>query len=252
MAEYAHKTEGPAGRLDSARRSPRTASQLKAASPGAQDALQTAMNGTPAVQSVAQLKHALNHSQRVSDVAQLVSALHRDAAPHVVLPEPMQTVQRAAIEDEEIPVQGKFPIAQREAIEDEEVMQPKAATAQRARASGGVAENRSGMPDGLKSSMESMSGFDLSDVRVHANSDRPASLNALAYAQGSDIHLAPGQDHHLAHEAWHVVQQRQGRVPPTMQLQGVNINDDTSLESEADRMGAKASQLKRDPDPSAR
>ncbi|MEL6127089.1 MAG: DUF4157 domain-containing protein, partial [Pseudomonadota bacterium] len=37
----------------------------------------------------------------------------------------------------------------------------------------------------------------------------------MAYAQGSNIHLGPGQDQHLPHEAWHVVQQRQGRVPTT-------------------------------------
>ncbi|HAP61901.1 MAG TPA: hypothetical protein DCR93_21180, partial [Cytophagales bacterium] len=34
---------------------------------------------------------------------------------------------------------------------------------------------------------------------------------------GTDIHLAPGQQKHLPHEAWHVVQQKQGRVKPTLQ-----------------------------------
>ncbi len=53
--------------------------------------------------------------------------------------------------------------------------------------------NRTGMPDRLKAGIESLSGVDMSDVRVHANSDKPAQLNALAYAQGSDIHLGPGQ-----------------------------------------------------------
>jgi hypothetical protein len=42
-----------------------------------------------------------------------------------------------------------------------------------------------------------------------------------------------------------VVQQRQGRVVPTMQMQGVSINDDHGLEAEADAMGVRASQLKR-------
>jgi len=80
----------------------------------------------------------------------------------------------------------------------------------------------------------------MSDVQVHKNSARPAQLNALAYAQGSDIHLGPGQEKHLPHEAWHVVQQRQGRVTPTLQTKGTLINDDSSLEEEADQMGAKA------------
>lgn len=116
-----------------------------------------------------------------------------------------------------------------------------AAVAQRAD-DRGAPPNRTGLPDALKSGMESLSGMDLSEVRVHANSSQPAQLNALAYAQGNDIHLAPGQEQHLAHEAWHVVQQRQGRVQPTMQLAGVDINDNEALESEADRMGAQALQ----------
>jgi hypothetical protein len=78
-------------------------------------------------------------------------------------------------------------------------------------------------------------------VRVHNNSAMPAQLDAHAYARGSDIHLAPGQDRHLPHEAWHLVQQAQGRVRPTLQLQdGVPVNDDPGLEREADQMGERA------------
>ena len=44
----------------------------------------------------------------------------------------------------------------------------------------------------------------MGDVRVHYNSATPAKLNALAHTRGNDIHLAPGQESHLAHEAWHV------------------------------------------------
>lgn len=100
--------------------------------------------------------------------------------------------------------------------------------------------NKTGMPDNLKSGLESMSGFDLSNVRVHYNSDEPAKLQAHAYAQGNDIHLGPGQEKHLPHEGWHVVQQRQGRVQPTKQLKEAAINDDSALEKEADVMGGKA------------
>ena len=102
-------------------------------------------------------------------------------------------------------------------------------------------ENRTGMPDGLKSGIESLSGISLDHVRVHYGSAKPAQLDALAYTQGSDIHIGPGQEKHLAHEAWHVVQQAQGRVQPTMQLtDGVPVNDDQGLEQEADVMGARA------------
>ncbi|MFC0350150.1 DNA/RNA non-specific endonuclease [Undibacterium danionis] len=48
----------------------------------------------------------------------------------------------------------------------------------------------------------------------------------------------------MPHEAWHVVQQAQGRVKPTMQLKSGNvINDDLSLEAEADKMGAQAATM---------
>ncbi|MES2557497.1 MAG: DUF4157 domain-containing protein [Bacteroidota bacterium] len=105
--------------------------------------------------------------------------------------------------------------------------------------------NTTGMPDNLKSGIENLSGYSMNDVKVHYNSDKPAQLNAHAYAQGTQIHLAAGQEKHLPHEAWHVVQQKQGRVKPTMQLKGkVAINDDVALEKEADVMGEKALQLK--------
>lgn len=111
----------------------------------------------------------------------------------------------------------------------------------------GAHERRGGLPAGLRAGLESLSGMSLGHVRVHYNSSRPAQLQAHAFAQGSAIHLAPGQAHHLPHEAWHVVQQAQGRVRPTLTLDGgVPINDSVQLEREADVMGAKAT-LQRQP-----
>lgn len=102
--------------------------------------------------------------------------------------------------------------------------------------------NQTGLPDRLKTGIENLSGYSMDDVRVHYNSNKPARLKAHAYTQGTDIHIAPGQEKHLPHEAWHVVQQKQGRVKPTMQMKtGVKVNDDKGLEKEADVMGAKAS-----------
>ncbi|WP_197714561.1 eCIS core domain-containing protein [Nitrosomonas supralitoralis] len=71
-------------------------------------------------------------------------------------------------------------------------------------------ENNTGLPDNLKSGIENLSGYSMDDVKVHRNSDKPDQLQAHAYAQGTDIHLGPGQEKHLPHEAWHVVQQKQG------------------------------------------
>ena len=112
--------------------------------------------------------------------------------------------------------------------------------------------NRTGLPDKLKASVEAASGLSMDDVRVVRNSDKPAQLQALAYAQGTEIHLARGQEKHLPHEAWHVVQQKQGRVKPTLQMKGVAISDDHGLEAEADlalaqfgRVGAPAGERRR-------
>ncbi len=102
--------------------------------------------------------------------------------------------------------------------------------------------NDTGLPDNLKSGVESLSGLSLDAVKVHYNSAQPAQLQALAFAQGTDIHVGPGQEQHLPHEAWHIVQQMQGRVTPTAQASGAQVNDDAGLENEADVMGAKASQ----------
>lgn len=103
--------------------------------------------------------------------------------------------------------------------------------------------NDTGLPDNLKSGIENLSGYSMDDVNVHYNSDKPAELQAHAYAQGTDIHIASGQEKHLPHEAWHVVQQKQGRVKPTLQMKGdIPVNDDAGLENEADIMGNEALQ----------
>ena len=117
------------------------------------------------------------------------------------------------------------------------------AAAQRAEA---PRPNNTGMPDNLKSGIESLSGFSMDDVRVHYNSSKPATVQALAYTQGTDIHVAPGQEKHLPHEAWHVAQQMAGRVSPTTNINGMPVNDNAALEHEADVMGAKATQMKSD------
>jgi hypothetical protein len=101
--------------------------------------------------------------------------------------------------------------------------------------------NRTGLPDGLKSGIENLSGLSMDGVMVRYNSPRPAAMQAHAFTQGNEIHVGPGQERHLAHEAWHVVQQAQGRVRPTAELAGgVPLNDDASLEREADAMAARA------------
>lgn len=144
------------------------------------------------------------------------------------------TVQRE--EDEEDTLQGKFAgTIQRE--EDEDDVQMKAAETVQQK------PNETGLPDNLKAGVESLSGYSMDDVRVHYNSSQPSTVQALAYTQGTDIHVAPGQEQHLPHEAWHVAQQMAGRVEPTTEIGGLPVNDNAALEHEADVMGDKANSL---------
>lgn len=136
-----------------------------------------------------------------------------DNRPAGILPTAAEPLQR--VEEDEETAQGKF-----------------AQPVQR--------KNETGMPDNLKSGIENLSGFAMDDVRVHYNSEKPATVQALAYTQGTDIHVAPGQEQHLPHEAWHVAQQMAGRVAPTTEIGGMPVNDNAELEHEADVMGAKA------------
>ncbi|HBB94872.1 MAG TPA: hypothetical protein DC054_05725 [Blastocatellia bacterium] len=102
------------------------------------------------------------------------------------------------------------------------------------------------IPDNVRAKMETAFGADFSDVRVHIGQEA-ASLGAIAYTWGSNIHFAPGQyspntiqgQKLLGHELWHVVQQRSGRVSNPFGG-GVAVVQDHALEAEADRMGVKA------------
>ncbi len=150
--------------------------------------------------------------------------------------------QRVELEDEEL-AQGKFALQRQ--IDDEEEIQGRfnssSLPAQKK-------ENQTGLPDHVKDGMESSFNTDFSDVRVHADSGKAAQVGALAYTQGSDIHFAPGQfspdsgagRQLLGHELAHVVQQRQGRVQATTEVNGMPVNDNASLEQEADILGRKA------------
>lgn len=140
---------------------------------------------------------------------------------------------------------------QRMPIEEEELMQGKFSPANAENTLQRDAEpNQTGMPDGVKSQMESAFSTDFSQVKIHSSSSKATDVGALAYAQGTDIHFAPGQfkpnssegQRLLGHELTHVVQQSEGRVKPTTSVGGMPVNDDRQLESEADTMGKIAAQ----------
>ncbi|WP_202802298.1 eCIS core domain-containing protein [Rheinheimera nanhaiensis] len=168
---------------------------------------------------------ALQQSPLMQQQAAQLLALRQGAQQLLQRKQLTDVSQQISLEEEE-PLQGKF--------------EPAAVSQRQAEESSN--SNNTGMPDQLKSGIESLSGYAMDDVKVHYNSAKPAQMQAHAYAQGTDIHLAPGQEKHLPHEAWHVVQQKQGRVRATTQLKGEAINDNPGLEHEADVMGAKALQ----------
>jgi hypothetical protein len=103
------------------------------------------------------------------------------------------------------------------------------------------------LPTGIRAHMEAAFGADFSAVRIHEGGDAER-LDALAFAQGTDIHFAPGRFapsntqglELLGHELAHVVQQAQGRVEGSIHASGMSVNDDSALEHEADVLGAKA------------
>ncbi|TCP40171.1 eCIS core domain-containing protein [Rhodovulum marinum] len=128
-----------------------------------------------------------------------------------------------------VQLQAMADALQRTPEEDEELLQGKASGA-------------SGLPTRLRAGVERLSGRDMRGVNVHYNSPRPAAVQAHAFARAADIHLPPGQERHLPHEAWHIVQQAEGRVAPTAEIAGQPVNDDAGLEREADAMGARAPQ----------
>lgn len=102
--------------------------------------------------------------------------------------------------------------------------------------------NNTGWPDNLKSGVENLSGYSMDGGKMYFSSGKLTQLQAFAYTQGTDTYVAPRQEKHLPHETWHVLQQKQGIVQPTIQMQGSNVNDNEVLEREADVMGEKMGQ----------
>lgn len=107
------------------------------------------------------------------------------------------------------------------------------------------------LPAPLRTQMESAFNASFANVKVHEG-NHVGSVGAIAYTQGNHVHFAPGQFNPntrsgqalLGHELAHVVQQRQGRVKPTTQVNGLPVNDQSALEQEADALGQKAAQMK--------
>lgn len=103
---------------------------------------------------------------------------------------------------------------------------------------------RQGLPADLQQRVEHLSGMPMDHVEVQYHSSKPKQVGALAFTQGNRIFVGPGQEKHLPHEAWHVVQQMQGRVRSNTTMPGgLAGNDAPALEAEADRMASLTSRV---------
>lgn len=111
--------------------------------------------------------------------------------------------------------------------------------------------NLTGIPTQMKLDFEQRSGLSFDDVRVHYSSEKPAQVQALAYTQGTQVYLGPGQERHLPHELGHVVQQKSGLVRLTRSANGLHINDDPALERQADHIPEYGRLLSPSPSPDA-
>lgn len=103
------------------------------------------------------------------------------------------------------------------------------------------------LPAPVRAQMERSFDADFSGVTVHEGG-HVAQLGAEAYAQGDEVHMAPGKLDPaseggralLGHELAHVVQQRQGRAQAPRQHKGMPVLADAGLEAEADAAGERA------------
>lgn len=107
------------------------------------------------------------------------------------------------------------------------------------------------LPRNLQNKLEAAFGVDFSTVAIHKNSQEASNLDALAFTQGEKMHFAPGEfnpnsekgKNLIGHEFTHIVQQRNKRVVPTHVLnKNWDLNEDKTLEKEADSLGKKAVQ----------
>jgi hypothetical protein len=115
------------------------------------------------------------------------------------------------------------------------------------------------LPKAVQAQMEDSLGADFTGVKIVPESAAAPRIRANAFTQAETVHFAPGKydpasaagKELIGHELAHVVQQRQGRVRPSFQGQGLAINTDRGLETEADRLGKAAARGEATPTPAS-
>lgn len=158
-------------------------------------------------------------------------------------------------EEDDESLQGKF-VTQMQGDEDEELLQGKltgqlqdngvsSSTPER------QADHEGGLPEHVREGMEEAIGGDFSSVQLVTDSQKAVDVGALAFTQGKTVEFAPGQFKPdttaglelIGHELTHVDQQDRGSVNPTMEIEGMPVNDDKELETKADDKGKAGARL---------
>ena len=109
-------------------------------------------------------------------------------SPQHQTPQALQAKMNASVDTQNLKtLQTKMAVgAVAQRVDYEEPLQAKAVseTVQREAVAEAPKPNNTGLPNQLKAGIESLSGMSMDHVKVHYNSDKPAQLNAHAYAQG--------------------------------------------------------------------
>jgi len=186
------------------------------------------------------------------------SPIQRQAPEEEKLPGQAKFPAQMQEDEEKLPGQAKFPAQMEEEDDDagqakfpaqmqeDEEKLPGQAKFPIQEKPGEINEN--GLPKNVQAKMESALNTSFSNVNVHTDSSKASDVGALAYTQGNDIHVAPGQfkpdssegQKLIGHELGHIVQQREGRVQPTGEIGGLPLNDNPGLEHEADQVAEHA------------
>nr|WP_234315179.1 DUF4157 domain-containing protein [Streptomyces globisporus] len=104
------------------------------------------------------------------------------------------------------------------------------------------------LDEATRTDMEARLGADFSGVRIHDDATAKASaaeVGARAYTSGSHVVIGGGgaDEHTLAHELTHVIQQRQGPVAGTDNGRGLQVSDPSDrFEREAESNARKVMQ----------
>lgn len=188
--------------------------------------LQSMMQHSDTHNSIAKLQSAVQNSPRSAHIAQLQNTI--DNSPRMQAQRksmdlnqhrsPMQLAGMSINDEPQLEHEADVMGAKVEKLGHQFVTQQRKEDSSKKTTNIVGNDQLTGFPNLLKAGFATL-GHDINPT-VHYNSTKPAQLNALAYAQGNDIHLGVGQEQHLPHEAWHVLQQKQGRVASNAQFVG--------------------------------